>query len=129
MLVITGPDFKFTSIQVNKNSTSKLHVDGANLGPSMIVGVGDCMYLRGMTCGFLMVNFGLTRNDLLFAVTATDEDGGLWTQPDGELDCRHSWQEFDGNLPHCTLPCKDTSNLAVACVVKSRPVLTDCLWL
>jgi hypothetical protein len=104
MLVITGPDFKFTSIQVNKNSTSKLHVDGANLGPSMIVGVGDCMYLRGMTCGFLMVNFGLTRNNLLFAVTATDEDGGLWTQPDGELDCRHSWQEFDGNLPHCTLP-------------------------
>ena len=34
------PKFKFTSIQVNKNYLSALHVDGNNLGPSKIVGVG-----------------------------------------------------------------------------------------
>ena len=34
-------DFKFTSIQVNKNYESALHCDKKNLGPSAIVGLGD----------------------------------------------------------------------------------------
>jgi hypothetical protein len=34
-------DYKFTSIQVNKNYMSAMHVDKGNVGPSYIVGVGD----------------------------------------------------------------------------------------
>ena len=39
------PGFAFTSIQVNKNYRSALHVDRNNLGKSMIVGLGD--YSKG----------------------------------------------------------------------------------
>ena len=35
------PNFKFTSIQVNKNYQSAMHCDKNNLGPSYIVGVGE----------------------------------------------------------------------------------------
>ena len=36
------PDFRYTTIQFNKNyATKKMHVDGNNEGPSYIVGVGD----------------------------------------------------------------------------------------
>jgi hypothetical protein len=72
------PDFKFTTIQVNDNYKSCLHIDGNNVGPSLIVGVGDY------------------------------SGGGLWTLEHGELPVNHRWQEFDGNLPHCTLPFKGT---------------------
>ena len=70
------PDFKFTSIQVNKNYLSALHVDKNNLGPSYIVGVGDYT------------------------------EGGLFVKDQGEVDCKHRWCEFDGNMPHQTLPYK-----------------------
>ena len=60
--------FSFTSIQVNKNYASALHCDSNNLGPSYIVGVG--------------------------AYT----EGGLWYQPRGEVQCRHKWELFDGNI-------------------------------
>jgi hypothetical protein len=69
-----APGFHFTSIQVNKNYLSAMHVDKNNLGPSFIVGVGDY------------------------------KDGALWVQPEGDVDCRHKWVLFDGNIPHCTLP-------------------------
>ena len=69
-----APDFPFTSIQVNKNYMSAMHVDKNNLGPSYIVGVGNYA------------------------------DGALWVQPKGDVDCRHKWVLFDGNIPHCTLP-------------------------
>ena len=39
------PEFKFTSIQVNKNYLSALHVDSNNMGPSFIVGFGN--YIGG----------------------------------------------------------------------------------
>ena len=59
------PNFSFSSIQLNKNYKSALHVDGYNLGPSLIVGVGDY------------------------------EDGKLWVQDKGAVDCKHPhWQEF-----------------------------------
>ena len=35
------PEFCFTSVQVNKNYASALHVDKNNCGPSLIVGLGD----------------------------------------------------------------------------------------
>ena len=72
------PDFRFTSIQVNKNYLSALHVDKNNLGPSYIVGIGDYT------------------------------EGGLWVQSHGEVATRHKWQLFDGNVPHCTLPYSGT---------------------
>eukprot|EP01043_Picozoa_sp_COSAG02_P002080 COSAG02_NODE_46_length_45443_cov_36.731497_32_plen_1137_part_00 len=68
------PEFNFTSIQVNKNYLSAMHVDKNNLGPSYIVGVGD--YTQG----------------------------GLWVQTLGAVDCNRKWILFDGNVPHCTLP-------------------------
>jgi len=68
------PDFRFTSIQVNKNYLSAMHVDRNNLGPSAIVGVGDY------------------------------SDGALWVQNLGAVDVKHKWAQFDGNVPHCTLP-------------------------
>ena len=69
-----GADFKFTSIQVNKNYLSALHVDKNNHGDSYIIGVGDYA------------------------------DGELWVQNEGAVNCRHRWQRFNGNFPHCTLP-------------------------
>ena len=68
------PSFKFTSIQVNKNYLSALHVDKNNHGDSYIIGVGDYA------------------------------DGELWVQNEGAVNCRHRWQRFNGNFPHCTLP-------------------------
>lgn len=73
------PGITFTSIQVNKNYMSALHVDKGNLGGSQIIGIGQY------------------------------EGGGLWVWPDNSsdgkcLDVRHKWQRFDGTRPHCTLP-------------------------
>ena len=35
------PEFKFTTIQYNKNMRAARHVDGKNVGISYIVGLGD----------------------------------------------------------------------------------------
>merc|ERR1712224_1153562 len=35
------PNFKYTTIQFNKNYATKMHVDGNNEGPSYIAGFGD----------------------------------------------------------------------------------------
>jgi len=66
------PNFPFTSVQVNKNSTSKLHVDSSNAGPSLIHGLGDY------------------------------HGGELYVDKRGLLDVRNKWVEFDGNIPHFT---------------------------
>lgn len=68
------PDFLFTSIQVNKNYASALHVDSGNLGPSLIIGFGD--YKRG----------------------------NVYVHGMGELPVHNQWQLFDGNVPHLTCP-------------------------
>ena len=89
-------DFHFTSIQVNKNYLSALHVDKNNLGPSYIVGVGDY------------------------------EDGGLWVQTMGAVDCNHKWKNFDGNIPHCTLPYTGTRYTLIYFANQSYEKLGDC---
>ena len=66
--------FKFTSIQLNHNFASALHVDDYNSGPSYIVGLG------------------------------TYEGGELWTLEHGPLDCHHRFCHYDGTEPHATLP-------------------------
>ena len=86
-------EFPFTSIQVNKNYQSALHVDASNLGPSYIVGVGN--------------------------YTA----GGLWVRTHGEIDCHHKWQQFDGNVPHCTLPYEGTRYTLIFFVQQSYKLL------
>ena len=86
-------DLYFTSIQVNKNYLSAMHVDGNNLGPSFIVGVGDY------------------------------SNGGLWVRTHGELDCRHKWQLFDGNVPHCTLPYSGTRYTLIYFIQQSYKLL------
>eukprot|EP00434_Breviolum_minutum_P039609 symbB.v1.2.035177.t2/scaffold4679.1/size42772/5 len=35
------PDFRYTTVQLNKNYATKMHVDGNNHGPSYIIGLGD----------------------------------------------------------------------------------------
>merc|ERR1719162_1908735 len=68
------PGFRFTSIQVNKNYASALHVDSGNLGPSLIIGLGDF------------------------------KKGNVYVHGVGELPVRGQWQLFDGNVPHLTCP-------------------------
>jgi hypothetical protein len=46
-MALHRPGFKFTSIQVNVNTTSAPHVDGGNSGPSIIIGGGN--YTGGRT--------------------------------------------------------------------------------
>lgn len=67
------PGFKFTSIQINKNYASGLHVDKNNMGDSQIVGLGDYT------------------------------EGGLWVHDQGALDVKKKFVAFDGNVPHATL--------------------------
>lgn len=73
-----APDFRFTSIQVNKNNQTPLHVDRNNLGESAIVGLGD---YRG---------------------------GEVWVAGDGIHDCRNRFCFFDGNEAHGTMPFEGT---------------------
>ena len=60
--------FPFTSIQVNKNYESALHVDRNNMGRSMIIGLGNY------------------------------QQGQVWVHGPGALDVKGRWCEFDGNV-------------------------------
>jgi hypothetical protein len=51
-----------------------MHVDGNNLGPSYVVGIGDFT------------------------------EGQLWVEGKGVIDVHNTWTAFDGNVPHMTLP-------------------------
>jgi hypothetical protein len=92
------PGFAFTSIQVNKNYQSILHCDKRNLGPSAIVGLGDYT------------------------------DGKLWGQEFGAVDLSGgNWVNFDGNMPHCTLPFQGTRYTLIyfinqSCATSSTPI-------
>ena len=68
------PQFNFTSIQVNRDLESALHVDANNMGPSYIVGLGNY------------------------------KGGDLWVHREGKIDLRGQWVSIDGNIPHGTMP-------------------------
>jgi len=34
----------------------------------------------------------------------TDTDGWLWGEEFGSVNVKNTWYEFDGNMPHCTMP-------------------------
>ena len=36
-----NPDFKYTTMQLNRDYAAKMHVDGNNHGPSMVIALGD----------------------------------------------------------------------------------------
>ena len=77
-----NPNFKFTSIQFNKNQKTKKHKDGNNVGKTYIIGLGD--YSGG--------------------------DVRLYA-PDGksykDINIKNRWATFDGSeLEHETTPFK-----------------------
>ena len=45
------PEFKFTSVYVNKNVACKRHLDSKNIGESLLVGLGP--YTGGQTCLYI----------------------------------------------------------------------------
>ena len=68
------PAFSYTTVQINKNFPGKLHVDRNNLGPSMMIVVGENL-----------------------------SGGELWYNG-GRVPTAERLVEFDGNKPHMTLP-------------------------
>merc|ERR1712117_416354 len=86
-------DFKFTSLNLNKNYAAKLHRDGNNFGPSMIAAFGD-----------------FTGGELNYY---PDDDGK--GEPDKLLKDKHKTESFDlgkglalfnGNSAHSVNPFK-----------------------
>jgi len=68
------PEFRFSTIQINKNNRTALHVDRNNMGPSAIIGLGDYA------------------------------GGEVWISGRGAVNCKNRFVFFDGNEPHATLP-------------------------
>ena len=60
------PEFKFTSVYVNRNTVCKQHLDSRNVGESLLVGFGD--YTGGET--FLLsteeLKFDISKKSLIF---------------------------------------------------------------
>ena len=70
---------------MNKDVECNLHIDGNNLGPTQIIGIGDYKPKPQPT-------------------TISERYGGqLWIQGRGPQDVKHRWCKFDGNIPHATI--------------------------
>jgi hypothetical protein len=89
-------------VKVNKNYLSALHVDKNNLGPSYIV--GHFRHFNADFPHFTAISTPIQRQFNANLGVGDYTDGGLWVQDMGEVGCKHSWEQFDGNVPHCTLP-------------------------
>tara|TARA_R110002012_G_scaffold309246_1_gene516144 strand:- start:3 stop:542 length:540 start_codon:yes stop_codon:yes gene_type:complete len=77
-----NPNFRFTSIQVNKNNRTAKHTDGRNIGMSYMIGLGD------YTGGELLIY---------------DEEG---KNPKPYV-TKNKWIKFNGSIyPHETAPFK-----------------------
>ena len=57
------PEFKFTSVYVNRNTVCKQHLDSRNVGESLLVGFGD--YTGGETF-LLELQFDISKKSLIF---------------------------------------------------------------
>mmetsp|Transcript_43885 Transcript_43885/g.103793 ORF Transcript_43885/g.103793 Transcript_43885/m.103793 type:complete len:552 (-) Transcript_43885:78-1733(-) len=90
--------FQFTSVQVNKNYASRLHVDANNVGKSLIYGLGN------YSGGELWVEDGEGEEGMFLAEPVRSRFG----YRAGEMyagtlhDVRGQMVEFDGNRLHCT---------------------------
>mgnify|MGYP003324323024 FL=1 len=79
-----NPNFRYTSIQINKNNRTAKHVDANNVGVSYMLGVGD--YVGG---------------DIMIY----DADG----KNPKQYPTRNKWIKFDGSkYPHETTPFQGT---------------------
>jgi hypothetical protein len=87
------PGFKFTTIQINKNNQTALHVDRNNLGPSAMIGLGDY------------------------------QGGQVWIADKGVTSCKNKFCFFDGNEPHGTLPFRGTRYTLVYFTQQRYPYL------
>lgn len=74
------PDFKFTTIQVNKNIVSPPHVDKNNVGPSYIIALGDY----------------------------DSKNGGKLVIEGKEYNIKNRFKKFNGTLGHWVTPFKGT---------------------
>lgn len=82
LMRVKNPNFKFSSIQFNKNQRTAKHKDGRNVGESYIIGLGT------YTGGELVVY---------------SEDG----RTSKKVDIKNKWFKFNGSkFPHETAPFK-----------------------
>merc|ERR1719174_1485220 len=90
------PDFKFTTIQLNKNYAAKMHVDGNNHGPSYIIGLGE--YTGGEVWVMDEEN-GEVEMELPCGLRGYPHlKAGQMVK--GILhDCRNKWFKFNGTVP------------------------------
>lgn len=103
--------FAYTSIQINKDYAAALHLDANNAGPSYIVGAGD---FRGGQLWVHQQRYG----------------GRPWEPPisgaPAVLDVAGAtWHEFDGNMPHCTLPFTGTRYTAIYFTQQSHHLMAE----
>lgn len=74
LVACAKPDFRFTSIYINKNFSGVLHSDKGNDGDSVMYSLGDFT------------------------------GGDLWIYPYNRHPTKDTWLQFDGKYPHCTYP-------------------------
>lgn len=95
------PDFRYTTVQLNKDYATKMHVDGNNHGPSYIIGLGDYtggeVWILDEENGTVEVEIPCTLRGWPHLRPGTKALGRL-------EDCRNKWLKFDGNRPHMTMP-------------------------
>eukprot|EP00927_Polykrikos_kofoidii_P049182 TRINITY_DN43291_c0_g1_i1.p1 TRINITY_DN43291_c0_g1~~TRINITY_DN43291_c0_g1_i1.p1 ORF type:complete len:1517 (+),score=273.65 TRINITY_DN43291_c0_g1_i1:213-4553(+) len=107
------PEFKYTTVQLNRNYASKMHVDANNHGPSKIIAIGD--YLGGEL--WLLDEGG----DVPMRVPCVLK-GYPYLRPGSTVmgrlvDCAYNWIEFDGNTPHMTMPFTGT-RISIVCFTR-----------
>ena len=105
---------RFTTVQLNRNYASKLHVDANNQGTSWIIGLGP--YGEGF---LWLMNVGgekLNQDDV--AITVTEPLRGYQFKKGDVIhgrvhDIRGKWFEFDGRIPHATMPYQDGPRISL----------------
>ncbi|CAE7938265.1 lkhA [Symbiodinium necroappetens] len=94
------PDFRYTTMQLNKNYATKMHVDANNHGPSFIIGLGD--YKGGEV--WIYDENGTVEMELPCTLRGWSHLRPGQKVPGRLEDCRNKWLKFDGNTPHMTMP-------------------------
>jgi hypothetical protein len=91
LIAYCHPDFKYTTIQVNKNLMCKPHVDKNNMGDSYIIAFGD------FTGGELSID-----TQSIPGITSVEEN---YSNAIGEsFNIKNRWKRFDGRQIHWVEP-------------------------
>eukprot|EP00929_Paragymnodinium_shiwhaense_P047967 TRINITY_DN24322_c0_g1_i1.p1 TRINITY_DN24322_c0_g1~~TRINITY_DN24322_c0_g1_i1.p1 ORF type:complete len:2197 (-),score=461.11 TRINITY_DN24322_c0_g1_i1:336-6926(-) len=96
--------FRYTTIQLNKDYATKMHVDGNNHGPSYIIGFGD--YTGGEV--WVLDEDGDVPMQIPVAMRGYPHLQVGKTYMGRTFDCKNKWVRFNGNTPHGTLPFSGT---------------------